>query len=76
MHKDSVLNKEDIYPEISELIGDEIGPGLIALMYVDEVKGIEFDKVIVLPEGMSRNEQYIAYTRALNELVIARTLDD
>ena len=74
--KKAVINREDIYPEINELIGDEIGPGLIALMYVDEVKGIEFDKVIVLPEGMSRNEQYIAYTRALNELVIARTLDD
>jgi ATP-dependent exoDNAse (exonuclease V) alpha subunit len=34
------------------------------------VKGIEFDKVFVIPNGMSRNEKYIAYTRALTELTI------
>lgn len=39
-------------------------------MYVDEVKGIEFDKVFVIPNKMSKNEKYIAYTRALSELVI------
>ena len=39
-------------------------------MYVDEVKGIEFDKVYVIPNNMSRNEKYIAYTRALSELIV------
>ncbi len=34
------------------------------------MKGIEFDKVFVIPNGMSRNEKYIAYTRALTELTI------
>ena len=37
---------------------------------MDEVKGIEFDKVFVIPNKMSKNEKYIAYTRALSELVI------
>ena len=35
-----------------------------------EAKGIEFDKVFVIPNKMSKNEKYIAYTRALLELVI------
>ena len=39
-------------------------------MYVDEVKGIEFDKAYVVPKGMTKSEKYIAYTRALSELVI------
>ena len=39
-------------------------------MYVDEVKGIEFDKVFVVSAKMRRNEKYIAYTRALSELII------
>ena len=39
-------------------------------MYVDEVKGIEFDKVFVVSNKMTKNEKYIAYTRALSELVI------
>ena len=39
-------------------------------MYADEVKGIEFDKAYVVANKMSRNEKYIAYTRALSELIL------
>ena len=39
-------------------------------MYVDEVKGIEFDKVYVVSNKMGKNEKYIAYTRALSELIV------
>ena len=39
-------------------------------MHVDEVKGIEFDKVFVASTKMQRNEKYIAYTRALSEQII------
>lgn len=35
-----------------------------------EAKGLEFDHVYVVPDGMNRNEKYISYTRALNQLVI------
>ena len=34
------------------------------------IKGIEFDKVYVIPNKMGRNEKFIAYTRALSELII------
>lgn len=37
---------------------------------IDQVKGIEFDSVIVFDNKMTENEKYIAYTRALNELYI------
>ena len=61
----------DILPvDIMNAIGQKIDNGLISLMYVDEVKGIEFDKVFVVSNRMSKNEKYIAYTRALSELVI------
>ena len=35
---------------------------------------IEFDKVFVVPNGMTENEKYIAYTRALSELILV--IDD
>lgn len=42
----------------------------ISVMYVDEIKGIEFDRVYVIDEDMGRNERYIAFTRALDKLTI------
>ena len=61
----------DILPEnIRKIIGETMDNGFISVMYVDEVKGIEFDKVFVVSAKMRRNEKYIAYTRALSELII------
>ena len=61
----------DILPkDIAKLVGDNMDNGYIAVMYVDEVKGIEFDKVFVVGNKMARNEKYIAYTRALSELIL------
>lgn len=37
---------------------------------IEQVKGIEFDSVIVFDNEMVENEKYIAYTRALNDLYI------
>ena len=42
----------------------------INLMTVYESKGLEFTTVAVVPDGMSANERYIAYTRALKELAV------
>ena len=39
-------------------------------MTVFESKGLEFSAVAVLDRGMTENEKYIAYTRALRELAI------
>ena len=51
---------------------DKLGKNKISLMYVDEVKGFEFERVYVLSEKMNENTRYVAYTRALNELIIVR----
>ena len=35
-------------------------------------KGLEFDLAVVIPTGMVDNEKYIAYTRAVEQLIIVR----
>ncbi|MBE5746766.1 MAG: hypothetical protein E7352_01125 [Clostridiales bacterium] len=42
----------------------------INIMTVYESKGLEFTAVVVVEEGMSESEKYIAYTRALNDLAV------
>ena len=48
----------------------DVGNEVITFNSVKDVKGLEFDVVIVLPTGMTKNEEYISYTRALNKLYI------
>ena len=67
--KKDFIKIDTVSPVNAERIGEEIGNGKIALKYVDEVKGIEFDRVYVVTNNMSRNEKYIAFTRALTKLV-------
>jgi DNA helicase IV len=45
----------------------------INVMTVYESKGLEFTSVAVIPDGMSQNERYIAYTRALQYLAVVET---
>lgn len=68
--KQHYLDGEKLPRRIEAALGNEIGSGRITLAYVDEVKGIEFDRVFVVPNGMSKNEKYIAYTRALSSLTL------
>ena len=42
----------------------------INIMTVYESKGLEFTSVVVVEDGLSESERYIAYTRALNELAV------
>lgn len=70
IQKATFINDELVGSNVKSKISDDITNGKIALMYVDEVKGIEFDKVFVIPDHMGRNEKYIAFTRALSELII------
>lgn len=46
--------------------------GQLSVLTIEESKGMEFDFVAVYDKNMLRNEKYIAYTRALNELMIIR----
>ena len=55
---------------IKDRISTKFDPTKISIMYIDEVKGIEFDKVYAVDSGMDNNERYIAYTRALDNLSI------
>ena len=48
---------------------DRISAELLAYDFLEKL-GIEFDRVYVVGNRMSRNEKYIAYTRALSNLVV------
>lgn len=50
----------------------KISKSKINFMTVYESKGLEFTSVVVIPEGMTTNEEYIAYTRALKSLAILK----
>ena len=56
------------YNDISEK--GKVSQSKINIMTVYESKGLEFTSVVVVNEGMTDAEKYIAYTRALNELAI------
>ena len=53
---------------------NNISKGKVSVVYVDDIKGIEFDIAFVIEEGMNDNEKYIAYTRALSELYIVKNI--
>lgn len=46
------------------------------IIHIDDAKGLEFSSVIVLSGRMSRNQQYIAYTRALDDLYVYPNIID
>ena len=48
----------------------KIESSAISVITVEEAKGLEFDAVVVLENNMSVNERYLAYTRALDHLII------
>ncbi len=50
----------------------KISRSKINVMTVYESKGLEFTSVVVVNEGLSDSEKYIAYTRALNELAVIK----
>ena len=69
-HAGSLVNRiNDITVELRELV-----PNKWNLLTIDQAKGLEFENVFVLSGAMTKNEQYIAYTRALDKLVIYDTV--
>ncbi|MDD6735212.1 MAG: hypothetical protein PUE13_02745, partial [Clostridiales bacterium] len=61
---------KNLLNDISYLSHSKIEDGFISVLTVAETKGLEFDIVYVLPDGMSDNEKYLSYTRALSQLVL------
>ena len=41
-------------------------------MTAESVKGLEFDAVVAVVDSMTANEQYVSYTRALDNLIVTR----
>lgn len=64
--KETYMRKS--YNDIGEK--GKISRSKINVMTVYESKGLEFTSVVVINEGLSNSEKYIAYTRALNELAV------
>lgn len=79
-----IINKDKLDELISQKIKDnksiaiiskeefkeKINNKLVSYCNVQTAKGMEYNTVIVNDEDMSKNEKYIAYTRALSELYI------
>lgn len=51
---------------------DRVQAGKISILSATSAKGLEFDLAVVIPTGMVDNEKYIAYTRAVEQLIIVR----
>lgn len=76
----AVLVKNYKDPSVDTLIAlgcskGELRDGTVSLLSVEDAKGLEFENVFVIDETMSKNEKYIAYTRALRELIVVRMQD-
>lgn len=71
IYKDeSVKDKLRAVFELRNVSWDSVSTEYISIISVEMSKGIEFDAVAVVAEGMSQNEQYVACTRALNKLFV------
>ena len=46
----------------------------VCILTVEQAKGLEFDSVVAITDQMTKNEKYIAYTRALDSLMIVRNI--
>ena len=55
----------------SVIVFGQVDAKRISVITVEESKGLEFEAVIVVNSRMTMNEQYIAYTRALDNLFIS-----
>jgi DNA helicase IV len=70
----TILDKLRIRQEYNfiEKKDDNISDTMLNIMTVEMAKGMEFSNVIVVDIGMNKREKYVAYTRALNKLIVAR----
>ncbi|MDY3739639.1 MAG: AAA family ATPase [Selenomonadaceae bacterium] len=61
---------------VSEVFNDislgKLVKGRIVVLGTEQAKGMEFEVVIVVENGMNENEKYVSCTRALESLIIAK----
>lgn len=70
----SEQNKEEYQRKSYNVLSEKgkLSKSKVNFMTVYESKGLEFTSVVVIPNGMTKNEKYIAYTRALKALAIVK----
>lgn len=67
---------EQIAAEVAEMLSeaecamDTVDNNKISIITVEMSKGLEFEHVVVITDGMTVNEKYISYTRALESLIV------
>ena len=66
------ITRSNRLERIKGILSTTFDTSKISVVYIDEIKGIEFDRVYVCAQDMARNEKYIAYTRALEKLIIVQ----
>lgn len=60
----------------SKHVFNRIEKSSISVITTEEAKGLEFDAVLVIKNNMTINEEYISYTRALDNLIITALPSD
>ena len=58
----------------AEVSWHTVNDAKVSVLTVEEAKGLEFEAVVALRAGMEINEEYIAYTRALDHLCIVKKI--
>ena len=76
VHRDSVSTNEQLAAILKghDVSWYAVDDKKISILTVENAKGLEFEAVVVLCDGMEINEQYIAYTRALDYLCVVKNL--
>ena len=75
------MSKRKLFAELEKEVPNgilslnRISEDNVVLVNVEDIKGFEFEKIYCLYEGMADNERYVAYTRALQELVLVKVPD-
>jgi DNA helicase IV len=67
-----IIDKLSVYQDVLNDMTDKnaLDSEKWNIILVNDSKGLEFNTVVVLDNKMSRNQKYIAYTRALDELYV------
>ncbi len=74
VHSKKTITKEKLISVIQEknVSWYAVDDKKLPLLTVENAKGLEFEAVVVLCKGMEINEQYIAFTRALDYLCVVK----
>lgn len=54
---------------------ENVLPEKISVLSVDASKGLEFEGVVAITPGMNKSEKYVAFTRALDNLIVVNSLE-